>query len=110
MESSLYTGFCRPDVFFLFLSFCLFWDHAHIIWRSLARGLIGAGAASLHHNHSNAGSEPCLQPTPQLLAMLDLQPSEQGQGYAHGYYTQVCYHRDTMGTPTAVLKKLTSCR
>ena len=38
---------------------------------SQARGPTGAEAASLHHSHSNAGSEPCLQPTPQLTAMMD---------------------------------------
>ena len=41
---------------------------------SQARDQIGAAAASLRHSHSNAGSEPCLQPTPQLLAMLVLTP------------------------------------
>jgi len=35
---------------------------------SQARGQIGAVAASLHHNHSKEGSEPCLWPTPQLTA------------------------------------------
>ena len=35
---------------------------------SQARAQIGAGAAGLHHRHSNAGSKPCLQPTPQLTA------------------------------------------
>ena len=35
-----------------------------------ARGPIGA-AASLHHSHRNTGSELCLRPTPQLMAMLD---------------------------------------
>ena len=38
---------------------------------SQARGLLGAVAAGLHHSHSNPGSEPCLQPTPQLMAMPD---------------------------------------
>ena len=38
---------------------------------SQARGLIGAAAAGLHHSHSNAKSEPCLQPTPQLTATPD---------------------------------------
>ena len=38
---------------------------------SQTRGLIGAVAASLHHSHSNARSEPCLQPTPQLMATPD---------------------------------------
>ena len=36
-----------------------------------ARGPIGATAAGLYHSHSNAGSEPCLGPTPQLTAMPD---------------------------------------
>ena len=38
---------------------------------SQARGQIGAEAVSLHHSHSNAGSKLSLQPTPQLMAMLD---------------------------------------
>ena len=33
-----------------------------------ARGQIGAIAASLGQSHSNAGSEPRLQSTPQLMA------------------------------------------
>ena len=36
-----------------------------------ARDLIGATAAGLHHSHSKAGSEPNLQPTPQLTATLN---------------------------------------
>ena len=35
------------------------------------RGPIGATAAGLHHSHSNAGSDPRLQPTPQLTATQD---------------------------------------
>ena len=35
------------------------------------RGEIGAAAASLHHSHSNTGSEPHLQPAPQLTATQD---------------------------------------
>ena len=38
---------------------------------SQARGLIGAVATSLHQSQSNAGSEPHLQPTPQLPATPD---------------------------------------
>jgi len=37
-----------------------------------AGGLIRAIATSLHLRHSNAGSELCLQTTPQLTAMPDL--------------------------------------
>ena len=38
---------------------------------SQARGLIRAVATGLRQSHSNAGSEPHLQPTPQLTAMPD---------------------------------------
>ena len=38
---------------------------------SQTRGLIGAAAAGLRQSHSKAGSEPRLQPTPQLTAMPD---------------------------------------
>ena len=34
-------------------------------------GRIRATAAGLRHSHSNTGSEPCLQPTPQLMATPD---------------------------------------
>ena len=47
---------------------------------SQARGGIGATAARLHHSHGNAGSELCLQPTPQLMATRDPQLTERGQG------------------------------
>ena len=48
----------------------------------------GTTAASIYHSHSNSGSEPYLQPTPQLTAMPYPQPTEQGQGSnlrPHGY-------------------------
>ena len=38
---------------------------------SQARGPIRATAAGLRHSHSNAISEPCLQPTPELTAIPD---------------------------------------
>ena len=38
---------------------------------SQARGQIGAVAAGLYHGHSNARSEACPKPTPQLIATLD---------------------------------------
>ena len=61
---------------FLFLSFSFFlffffWAAPTAYGASQARGLIGAVATGLHHSHSNARSESCLQPTPQLMAMLD---------------------------------------
>ena len=45
---------------------------------SQARGLIGAVAAGLHYSLSNARSKPHWQPTPQLRATPDPQPTEQG--------------------------------
>ena len=54
---------------------------------SQARDGMGAIAASLYHSHSNTGSKPHLWPTPQLTAMPDPLPSEQGQGsnqHPHG--------------------------
>ena len=47
---------------------------------SQARGPIEAADYSLRHSHSNAGFEPCPQTAPQLMAMPDPQPTEQGQG------------------------------
>ena len=38
---------------------------------SQAKGLIRAVAACLCQSHSNTGSKPCLQPTPQLTATPD---------------------------------------
>ena len=51
--------------FFFFFVFLLFlWAAPAAYGGSQARGLIGAVAASLRQSHSNAGSEPHLQPTP----------------------------------------------
>ena len=44
---------------------------------SQADGRTGATAAGRHHNHTR--SEPRVRPTPQLTAMLDPEPTEQGQ-------------------------------
>ena len=38
---------------------------------SQAKGQIRAVATGLYHSHSNWGSEPNLQPTPQVVAMPD---------------------------------------
>ena len=57
-----------------FFFFCLFaFSRADPVayGGSQARGQIRAVAASLHHSHSDVGSEPRLRPTPQLRAMLD---------------------------------------
>ena len=74
----------HEDVFFLFcfvLSCFVFSRAAPVAYGGTqARGLIGAAAASLHHSHSNMGSELHLQSAPQLMATPDPQPTEQGQG------------------------------
>ena len=57
---------------FLFcFAFCFLGLH---LWHMEVPGLGGqirAVAANLHHSHSNGRSKPCLQPTLQLMAMLD---------------------------------------
>ena len=59
-------------VWFLCVCVCVFSKAAPVAYGgSQARGLIRAVAASLCHSHSNAGSEPRLQPTPQLTATPD---------------------------------------
>ena len=66
---------------FFFFFFCLFaisLATPTAYGGSQARGQIRATAAGLCH--SNTGSKPHLQPTPQLMAMPDPQPTAQGQG------------------------------
>ena len=57
--------------FFFVRSFLLFRAALTAYGGSQARGQIRAVAAGLHHSHSNSGSKPHLQPTPQLMAALD---------------------------------------
>ena len=64
---------------FLFLSFFLFFFFFFVFSRAVpmacggsqARIIIRAAAAGLRYSHSNARSEPRLQPTPQLTATPD---------------------------------------
>ena len=58
-------------LFVFFLSFCFFRVTHAAYGVSQARDPIQAVAAGLHYSHGRAGSEPCLQPTPQLMARLD---------------------------------------
>ena len=62
----------RPCNFFFVFFFAISWAAPTAYGGSQARGLIGAVATGLRQSHSNAGSEPCLQPTPQLTATPDL--------------------------------------
>ena len=65
--------FMVSGLFFFFLSlFLLFlWAAPAAYGGSQARGRIGAVAAGLRQSYSNTGSEPRLQPTPQLTATPD---------------------------------------
>ena len=66
--------------FLFFFCLCAFSGAAPAAYGgSQARGLIGAVAAGLRHSHSDAGTEPHLQLTPQLTATPGPQPTEQGQ-------------------------------
>ena len=62
---------CLFIFYFFYFYFLLFRAVPVAYGSSQGRGQIGAIAAGLHHSHSNVGSEPHLQPTPQLTAMLD---------------------------------------
>jgi len=57
--------------FFFFGLFAISWAAPAAYGGSQARGPIGAVATGLRQSHSHAGSEPRLQPTPQLMAMPD---------------------------------------
>ena len=70
----------RVHVFFFFVVVVISWAAPAAYGGSQARGPIGAVATGLRQSHSNPGSEPRLQPTPQLTATPDRQPTEQGQG------------------------------
>ena len=74
MESLLWTPTHQTDSnttrFILFVCVCVFLG-PHPDIGSQGRGQIIAVAGSLHHSHRNAGSEPCLQTIPQLMAMPD---------------------------------------
>ena len=69
--SFLLSSFFLPSFLPSFFMVSLLRAAPEAYGRSQARGPIGAVAASLHHSHSNAKSEPHLQPTPQLTATLD---------------------------------------
>ena len=57
--------------FFFFLSFAISWAAPAAYGDSQARSRIRTVATSLHHSHSNLGSELYLQPIPQLTTTSD---------------------------------------
>ena len=69
----------RAEMIFPYFFFFLIFRAAPTAYGcSQARRLIRSVATSLCHSHSNKGSKPHLWPIPQLTAMLDPQPTEQG--------------------------------
>ena len=63
-------------MFFCFVLFCFvfllfLWAAPVAYGGSQARGRIGAVATGLCQSHSNTGSEPRVEPTPQLTATPD---------------------------------------
>ena len=58
-------------LFFVVVVVAISWAAPAAYGGSQARGRIGAVATGLRQSHSNAGSEPRLQPTPQLTATPD---------------------------------------
>ena len=67
----IYTHTHTHTFIYLFCLFAISWAALTAYGVSQARGPIGAAAAGLRQSHSNAGSEPRLQPTPQLTATPD---------------------------------------
>ena len=61
----------RIILFFIFFIFCLFGATPAAYEGSQARGQNRAIATGLRQSHSNMGSEPHLQPTPQLTTTPD---------------------------------------
>ena len=73
---------------------------------SQARGWLGAVAVTLHHSHSKARSELCLQPTPQLMAMPDLNPLRETRDWTLILMdtSWICYCWATMEIPLLPIK------
>ena len=70
-QQTLRLKICFFLVFFLFCFSCIFRATLRAHGGSQARGRIGVVATSLRQSHSNAGSELCLRPAPQLMATPD---------------------------------------
>ena len=67
-------------LFFFFWLFLAFFGATPTAYGgSQARGRIGVVATALRQGHSNAGSEPRLQPTPQLTGRRIVNPLSKGR-------------------------------
>ena len=88
LPQGFYFGysFSASSRFFFFFFFCLFaisWTTPMAYGGSQTRGRIGDVAASLHQGHSNVGSEPRLQPTPQSQQCQILNPLNKARDRTH---------------------------
>ena len=96
--------------FFLFFFFFGLFRVALVAYgRFPCWGRIGAVATDIHQSHNIVGSEPCLQPTPQLMATQDPWPTERGQGlnlHPHGCYSDLFPLSHNGNTWTVVLLKI----
>ena len=72
---------------------------------SQARGPIRAVAAGLHHSHSNNRYEPPLQPTPQFMATLVLNPLSETRNQTRHLMapSQICFCCTMIGTPRTIM-------
>ena len=88
----------------LFCLFCLFRDTPATYGGSQARGRIRAAAAGLRQSHSNVGSEPPVQPTPQLTQCWILDPLSKARDRTRNLMLpgRVRFRCTTMGTPVNV--------
>ena len=92
---------CHTLINCLFVCLLLFRAKPMAYGGSQARDQIRSTAAGLRHSHINIESEQHLQPTPQLKAVPDPQPTDQGQGSTRilmdTSWTRFC--SATTGTP-----------
>ena len=88
------------SIFFFF--FLLFRATPTPYGSSQARGWIRATAASLDHSHSNTGSKPLLQPTPQFTQCWIPNSLSEASDQTHVlmYTGWICFCCTTTGTPT----------
>ena len=103
----------RPTFYLFYLYFCFPGLHTqHMEESSQAMDQIKAALAGLHHSHSNTGSKPNLQPTPQLTETLDHHPTDRGwrsNPHPHGYYLDLSPLHHNRNSKAFILKSLFHC-
>ena len=87
--ANILAAYYETDIF-LSIFFFLFRATPTVYGGSQARGRIGAAAAGLCHSHSNLELKLHLQPIPQLTAMPEPQPTEQGHILTDTNWVRYC--------------------